>query len=131
MTIKQINGPVLLAATAALVAFGPVTAPANAQAPLQAPEVTFAGTAPGTVTATVHNPNRTGRCWAEAGVGPENNHRFFGNSALESLAGPGQTVTTTLEGLDSGTTITARGGCFDDTSTGGMPFTEMVTVTVP
>ncbi|MEU0507049.1 hypothetical protein [Nocardia sp. NPDC005998] len=127
----RINGPILLAASAALVAFGPVTALANAQAPLQAPEVTFAGTAPGTVTATVHNPNGTGRCWAEAGVGPEQNHRFFGNSAPESMAGPGQTVTTTLEGLELGTTITARGGCFDDTPTGGMPFTELVTVTVP
>ncbi len=131
MTNKRINGSILLAAFTALVAFGPVAASANAQAPLQAPEVTFTGTAPGTVTATIHNPNATGRCWAEAGVGPENNQRFFGNSAPESLAGPGQTVTTTLEGLESGTTISARGGCFDDTSTGGMPFSELVKVNVP
>ncbi|MEU7766690.1 hypothetical protein AB0B25_16375 [Nocardia sp. NPDC049190] len=131
MTNKRIKGPILLAASAALVVFGPVTVPASAQAPLQAPEVTFAGTGPGTVTATVHNPNRTGRCWAEAGVGPENNHHFFGNGAPESMAGPDQTVTTTLEGLEPGSTINARGGCFDDTPTGGMPFTEPVTVTVP
>ncbi|WP_280261747.1 hypothetical protein [Nocardia abscessus] len=131
MTNKRINGPILLAASAALVAFSPVTAPASAQTPLQAPQATFAGTAPGTVTATVHNPNGTGRCWAEAGVGPENNHRFFGDGTPESMAGPGQTVTTTLEGLEPGTTISARGGCFDDTATGGMPFSELVTVTVP
>ncbi|MBF6165728.1 hypothetical protein IU486_13200 [Streptomyces gardneri] len=131
MAKKRINAPILLAASAALVAFGPVLAPASAQTQLQAPEVGFAGTAPGVVTATVHNPNGTGRCWAEAGVGPENNHRFFGNGGPESMAGPGQTVTATLEGLESGTTITARGGCFDDTPTGGMPFSELVTVTVP
>ncbi|MGY1960101.1 hypothetical protein [Nocardia gipuzkoensis] len=131
MTNKRSNGHILLAASAALVAFSLVTAPASAQTPLQAPQVTFAGTAPGTVTATVHNPNGTGRCWAEAGVGPENNHRFFGNGTPESMAGLGQTVTTTLEGLEPGTTISARGGCFDDTATGGMPFSELVTVAVP
>lgn len=131
MTAKRINKLILVAAAAALGAFVLLAAPASAQAALQAPEVTFTGAAPGTVTATVHNPNGTGRCWAEAGVGPENNHRFFGNGAPESMAGSGQTVTTTLEGLASGTTISARGGCFDDTPTGGMPFTEPVTVAVP
>ncbi|UGT67517.1 hypothetical protein LTT66_30590 [Nocardia gipuzkoensis] len=83
------------------------------------------------MTTTAHNPNGTGRCRAEAGVGPENNHRFFGNGTPESMAGPGQTVTTTLEGLDPGTTISARGGCFDDTATGGMPFSKLVTVAGP
>ncbi|MBF6350536.1 MULTISPECIES: hypothetical protein [Nocardia] len=126
----RIGGPVVLVAAAAFVALG--AAPANAQEPLKAPEVTFAGTAPGTVTATLHNPNTGGQCWAEAGIGPENNHRFFGNSQPESLANPGQTVTTTLEGLESGTTITARGGCIDAAgAVGQMPFSETVTVVVP
>ncbi len=127
----RINGPVLAAVSAALLTLGPTTALASAQAPLQAPEVTFTGTSPGTVTATVHNPNETGRCWAEAGVGPENDHRFFSNGTPESMAKAGQTATTKLEGLEPGTAITARGACFDDTATGGMPFTEPETVTVP
>lgn len=130
MKNKRFNGIILSAASVAFAVFGPVTAPASASAPLKAPDVSFAATAPGTVTATVHNSNATGRCWAEAGVGPENNHRFFGNHAPNSLADPGRTVTTTLAGLVPGTTINARGGCFDDTPTGGMPFTKPVPVTV-
>ncbi|RJO70098.1 hypothetical protein D5S18_30070 [Nocardia panacis] len=93
--------------------------------------MTFTGTAPGTVTATLHNPNSTGQCWAEAGIGPERNHRFFADGAPGSLADPGQTVTTKLEGLESGSTITARGGCSDNTATGGIPMSETVTVQVP
>lgn len=89
--------------------FAPTTAaPASAATPFKAPDVTFAGTGPGTVTATLHNPNDQGQCWAEAGVGPDNNHVFFGGSRPESLANPGQTIKTSLEGLEPGTTITAR-----------------------
>ncbi|WP_280336129.1 hypothetical protein [Nocardia wallacei] len=102
--------------------------PADAATPFEAPGVTFDGTAPGTVTATLHNPNDRGACWAEAGVGPENNHVFFGNSNPESLAGPGQTVTISLEGLEPGTTITARGGCNNGAE---FAFSETVEVTVP
>lgn len=73
------------------------------------PEVSFEGTAPGTVTATLHNPNDQGQCWAEAGVGPNNDHVFFGEPKPESPANPGQTVETSLTGLEPGSTITARG----------------------
>lgn len=112
--------------------FAPLTAaPAVAEAPFTPPVVTFEGTAPGTVTATLHNPNDRGQCWAEAGVGPENNHFFFGESKPESLANPGQTVVTSLTGLDSGSTITARGGCADTSPAGGYELGETVTVAVP
>ena len=111
------------------IALAPVIAgPASAQTPFSAPEVTFAGTAAGTVTATLHNPNDRGQCWAEAGVGPENNHQFFGESRPESLANPGETVTTSLEGLEPGSTITARGGCVDSPD---FTWSETVTVAVP
>ncbi|ONM49261.1 hypothetical protein [Nocardia donostiensis] len=124
---RRIHGAVLLAVSAAVVTFGPVT-PAGAQTPFKAPEVTFAGTAPGIVTATLHNPNDRGQCWAEAGVGPNNDHVFFGNGAPESLAQPGQTVKTTLEGLEPGTTISARGGCHNGAE---FEFSELVQVAVP
>ncbi|MFD0365363.1 hypothetical protein ACFQZZ_28340 [Nocardia sp. GCM10030253] len=101
---------------------------AGAATPFNAPEVTFAGTGTGTVTATLRNPNDRGQCWAEAGVGPENNHVFFGGSRPESLANPGQTIKTSLEGLEPGTTITARGGCVNGAE---FELSELVTVTVP
>ncbi|MFQ6328276.1 hypothetical protein ACLMAL_19325 [Nocardia sp. CWNU-33] len=126
---RRIHGAVLLAASAAAVMFAPTTAaPASAATPFKAPDITFAGTGPGTVTATLHNPNDQGQCWAEAGVGPDNNHVFFGGSRPESLANPGQTIKTSLEGLEPGTTITARGGCAGDA---GYELSELVTVTVP
>ncbi|MEV0108984.1 hypothetical protein AB0H42_21940 [Nocardia sp. NPDC050799] len=128
--IRRVHGAALLALAAAT--FAPLTtAPAVADAPFTAPRVTFAGTAPGTVTATLHNPNDRGQCWAEAGVGPENNHVFFGEAKPESLAGPGRTVETALTGLESGTTINARGGCADTGPAGGYELGEFVTVTVP
>lgn len=131
MTIRRINRTVLLTALATAT-FTPFSlAPAVADAPFVAPEVTFAGTAPGTVTATLHNPNDRGQCWAEAGVGPENNHMFFGESTPESLANPGQTVETSLTGLEPGSTITARGGCADTSPAGGYVLGESVAVTVP
>lgn len=125
---RRISGA-FLAASAAVVAFGPVAiAPAGAATPFVAPEITFAGTAAGTVTATLRNPNDRGQCWAEAGVGPENNHVFFGDGAPESLADPGKTVVTSLDGLEPGTTITARGGCVNGAE---FAFSELVTVNVP
>ena len=125
---RRISGA-FLAASAAVVAFGPVAiAPAGAATPFVAPEITFAGTAAGTVTATLRNPNDRGQCWAEAGVGPENNHVFFGDGAPESLADPGKTVVTSLAGLEPGTTITARGGCVNGAE---FAFSELVTVNVP
>ncbi|WP_280414192.1 hypothetical protein [Nocardia carnea] len=131
MTNRRIRRTVLLTAVTA-AAFTPFAlAPAVADASFVAPEVTFAGTAPGTVTATLHNPNDRGQCWAEAGVGPENNHVFFGESKPESLANPGQTVETSLTGLEPGSTITARGGCADTSPAGGYVLGEFVTVTVP
>ncbi|MFF2397847.1 hypothetical protein [Nocardia sp. NPDC058114] len=123
---RRISGAIL-AASAAAVAFGP-GAPASAATPFVAPEISFAGTAAGTVTATLRNPNDRGQCWAEAGVGPENNHVFFGDSAPESLADPGKTVVTSLDGLEPGSTITARGGCVNGAE---FAFSELVTVTVP
>ncbi|MFB8276549.1 hypothetical protein [Nocardia colli] len=129
---KRITGAILLAASAAAVTFAPLTAaPAVAVAPFKAPVVTFEGTGPGTVTATLTNPNERGQCWAEAGVGPENNHVFFGEGKLESLAQPGQTIKTTLTGLEPGTKITARGGCADTSPAGGYELSETVTVAVP
>lgn len=132
MINKRFRRAALPAASAAAVTFALFTAaPAAADTPFTAPEVTFEGTAPGTVTATLHNPNDRGQCWAEAGVGPENNHVFFGESKPESLANPGQTVTTSLTGLEPGSTITARGGCADTSPAGGFELGETVTVTVP
>ncbi|NUS94565.1 MAG: hypothetical protein HOQ36_19520 [Nocardia sp.] len=128
--IRRVHGVALSALAAAI--FAPLTATsAVADAPFTAPQVTFEGTAPGTVTATLHNPNDRGQCWAEAGVGPENNHVFFGEAKPESLAGPGQTVETSLTGLESGSTITARGGCADTGPAGGYELGETVTVVVP
>lgn len=131
MTNRRIHRTVLLAAVAAVTSIPFSLAPAGADAPFLAPEVTFAGTAPGTVTATLHNPNDRGQCWAEAGVGPENNHVFFGESKPESLANPGQTVETSLTGLEPGSTITARGGCADTSPAGGYVLGDTVTVEVP
>lgn len=121
----------MTAAVAAVMSAPFTAATAVADAPLSPPEVTFEGTAPGTVTATLHNPNDRGQCWAEAGIGPNNDHVFFGESKPESLANPGQTIETSLTGLEPGSTITARGGCVDPTSAGGMVLGETVTVTVP
>ncbi|MEV0436527.1 hypothetical protein [Nocardia sp. NPDC050413] len=123
---RQISAAFVLAASAT-VAFGSI-APAGAATPFVAPQVTFTGTAAGTVTATLHNPNDRGQCWAEAGIGPENNHAFFGNGSPESLADAGETVTTSLEGLEPGSTITARGGCVNGAE---FAFSELVTVNVP
>lgn len=131
MTIRRVHRAILLTAAAAAISTPFSLAPAAADAPFVAPEVTFAGTAPGTVTATLHNPNDRGQCWAEAGVGPENNHVFFGESKPESLANPGQTVETSLTGLEPGSTITARGGCADTSPAGGYVLGETVTVAVP
>ncbi|NKY33561.1 hypothetical protein HGA13_10810 [Nocardia speluncae] len=131
MTIRRVHRTILLTAVAAATFLPFSVAPAVADAPFVAPEVTFAGTAPGTVTATLHNPNDRGQCWAEAGVGPENNHVFFGESKPESLANPGQTVETSLTGLEPGSTITARGGCADTGPAGGYVLGETVTVAVP
>ncbi|MEV3963592.1 hypothetical protein AB0M34_22325 [Nocardia sp. NPDC050193] len=129
--IRRVHGAAALLALAAAT-FAPLSAaPAVADASFTAPRVTFAGTAPGTVTATLHNPNDRGQCWAEAGVGPENNHVFFGEAKPESLAAPGQTVETSLTGLASGTTINARGGCADTGPAGGYELGEFVTVVVP
>ncbi|WP_040729560.1 hypothetical protein, partial [Nocardia tenerifensis] len=71
------------------------------------------------------------QCWAEAGVGPENNHVFFGEGKLESLAQPGRTIKTSLTGLEPGSKITARGGCADTSPAGGYELSETVTVNVP
>ncbi|GAA5096268.1 hypothetical protein [Nocardia iowensis] len=129
---RRINAAILLAVSAAAVTLAPLTAaPASAVAPLKAPVVTFEGTGPGTVTATLHNPNDRGQCWAEAGIGPDNNHAFFGDGTPESVANPGQTIKTSLTGLEPGSTITARGGCVDTTPAGGYELSETVLVTVP
>ena len=126
---SRISGPLLVATSAAVLAFGPLAiTPAAALTPFVAPAISFTGTSAGTITATVANRNDRGWCWAEAGIGPNNDHVFFGEMAPESLAGPGQTVTTTLEGLEPGTTITARGGCVNDAE---FVFSEKVTVKVP
>lgn len=131
MTPRRILRNALLTAVA-LATITPFTfAPAVAEDSFVAPEVTFAGTAPGTVTATLHNPNDRGQCWAEAGVGPELNHVFFGEAKPESLADPGATVQTSLTGLESGTTISARGGCADTSPAGGHVLGEFETIVVP
>jgi hypothetical protein len=129
---RRIQGALLLAASAAAVTFAP-TGPAGAATPFTGPEVTFEGTAAGTVTATLHNPNDRGQCWAEAGVGPNNDHVYFGDARPESLADPGQTIKTTLEGLTPGSTITARGGCANTAPNPGGEYllSDTVTVTVP
>ncbi|MGY2093010.1 hypothetical protein [Nocardia gipuzkoensis] len=112
-----------MATFAAVVAFGFATAtPAGAKVPLQAPEVAFVGTGPGTVTVTLHNPNDPGGCWADARVG--NNPTYF----PESYAAPGQTITSSIEGLAPGTTITARGACNEN---GEYAYSDWVTVAVP
>ncbi|MFI9506766.1 hypothetical protein [Nocardia sp. NPDC052566] len=131
MINRRVHGVMLLAASAAAAAFIPVTAaPAGAATTFKVPEVSFAGTAAGTVTATLRNPNDRGRCWAEAGIGPDNNHRFFGDGSPDSLANPGQTIKISMTGLEPGTTITARGGCAND-APGEYLLGDTVTVTVP
>lgn len=128
---RRIQGSILLAASVAAVTFAPFTAaPALAAAQFKAPEVTFEVTGPGTVTATLHNTNDRGQCWAEAGVGPEKNHVFFGEGKLESLAQPGQTIKTSLTGLEPGSTITARGGCADTSTAGGYELGAPVDIVV-
>ncbi|MFG1790948.1 hypothetical protein [Nocardia sp. NPDC049149] len=129
---RRIRGAFLLAVSAAAVTLTPFSAaPAVAASPFKAPVVTFEGTGPGTVTATLHNPNDRGQCWAEAGVGPNNDHVFFGEAKPESLAGPRETIKTSLTGLQPGSTITARGGCADTSPAGGYELSELVTVAVP
>lgn len=129
---RRIPGAFLLAVSAAVVTLAPLTAaPASAATQFKAPEITFQGTGPGVVTATLKNPNDRGQCWAEAGVGPNRDHVFFGNSLPESLANPGQTVKTTLAGLAPGSTISARGGCSFDGADWGYELSDTVEVTVP
>ncbi|WP_406232943.1 hypothetical protein [Nocardia sp. NBC_01009] len=122
------------AAAIALASFAAV--PASADTPFNAPEVSFNGTAVGTVTATLRNPNDRGTCWAEASIG--NQRVFFGDSKPldgyeeaarnETLAGVGQTVTVKLEGLEPGSTINVRGGCVNKWEE---QFSNFVAVTVP
>ncbi|MFD3510757.1 hypothetical protein [Nocardia sp. NPDC058666] len=126
MINRRITGA-FLAASAAAVVFGPI-APAGAATPFVAPQVAFDAAASGTVTATLHNPNDRGQCWAEAGVGPEKNHVFFGDGTLAAIADAGKTITVTLEGLAPGTTLTARAGCINGAE---YVFSEFVTVTIP
>ncbi|MEV0109887.1 hypothetical protein AB0H42_26600 [Nocardia sp. NPDC050799] len=127
-------GFIASAAAVALASFA--AAPASADTPFNAPEVSFNGTGVGTVTATLPNPNDRGVCWAEASIG--NQRVFFGDSKPldgyeeaarnETLARVGQTITVTLEGLEPGSTINVRGGCVNQSEE---QFSDFVAVTVP
>ncbi|MBF6133934.1 hypothetical protein IU501_13095 [Nocardia otitidiscaviarum] len=124
-------------AATATMALAPVAAaPANADTPFNAPEVSFNGAGTGAVSATLRNPNDRGACWAEASIGDQ--RVFFGDSdpldgyeepaRNDTLAKVGQTVTVTLSGLEPGSTIQVRGGCVNKWEE---QFTDFVAITVP
>ncbi len=87
---------ILAAGTVALAA----PASASAAPALAAPDVQFNASAPGTVTATVHNKNtqKGTVCWA---VDTDNN-ATFGSGGSDSYAAPGQTITVSLRNLPGG-----------------------------
>jgi hypothetical protein len=89
--------------------FAPVAAATEDGSSLQTPVVQFQGTGPGTVTATIHNPNDRGVCWALADIGAEFG-TIFGGDRPESPAGPGATIKASLQGLPAGT-IQTTGIC--------------------
>jgi|GEM_PF-6329657 len=95
---------ILAAGTVALA----VPATASADPALWAPEVQFQASAPGTVTATVHNKNtqKGTVCWA---IDTDNN-ATFGSGGSDSYAVPGQTITVSLRNLPSGP-MHAQGIC--------------------
>lgn len=89
---------ILAAGTVALA----VPASASAAPALDAPDVQFSASAPGTVTATVHNKNtqKGTVCWAV----DTDNKTTFGSGGSDSYASPGQTITVSLRNLPAGPT---------------------------
>ncbi|WP_157120883.1 hypothetical protein [Nocardia miyunensis] len=92
------------AATVALAtptALAALVMPAATAAPaLAAPDARFNASAPGTVTATVHNKNtQQGTvCWAT----DTDSKTVFGSGGQDSYAGPGRTITVSIRNLPNG-----------------------------
>ncbi|WP_327120732.1 hypothetical protein OHB12_17205 [Nocardia sp. NBC_01730] len=90
---------------AAVVAMGILnTAPLTGHAAAatdQPPDLSFNATRTDQITATIHNPNSTGICWATINI-DQSVHEFTEYSP-SGAAGPDQTVTPVRSGLASGT----------------------------
>ncbi|WP_433761565.1 hypothetical protein [Nocardia sp. CA-135398] len=94
--------------------------------------MSFAATGPDQITATIHNPNASGICYATINI-DQSVHEFTEHSP-SGQAGPGQTVTPLRTGLAAGT-YRLSGFCGTSETSGdqvkGNDYTVTVGVTPP
>lgn len=74
----------------------------------QVPDLSFAATGPHEVTATIHNPNESGICWATIGI-DGSVHEFAEHSGA-GYAQAGQTIQIMRDSLAAGRYLVG-GGC--------------------
>lgn len=70
-------------------------------APIEAPQLSFEATAADQITATIHNPNGSGVCWAVIAL--DGSVHEFTEHDPSGMAGPGQTIKPVRSGLAPGT----------------------------
>ncbi|MGW5514623.1 hypothetical protein [Nocardia africana] len=94
----------------------------------QVPDLTFQATGPHEVTATIHNPNDSGICWATIGI-DGSVHEFAEHSGA-GYAAAGQTIQVKREDLPAGR-YSVGGGCGATTTDVHQVLAPSQEVTVP